>query len=891
MSRLTVFAHTHWDREWFERADTAKPLLIGLFENLYRTVEKDPAYYFILDGQTVILQDYLSQLPWIEKKNAVRRLKACAKNLSWGPFYGQIDWRIAEESAIAVLEEGMRQAKVFGQPFRVGWLLDNFGFASQVPQILNAFGIRHAVVWRGVPLEEPATAFSWVSPDGSRLNVVYVLDSYRNLMRIGDYPEVALKRVRLAVRRLQPYSRSETLPLFNGYDLDPKPENPSDFGDFVSADSQAVFARQVFIADEPIIRGELRSGRYACVFPGSLSTRIHLKQMHRILEDMLSRQLQPLNSLLWVLGGVRRSFRKEWQALLQNLIHDSIGGVGTDVVHQEMETRYRSLFDRCMSARQHLLEGLSPYFSEGYYLWNLQPLPVTVVQTLEDRYCVCSITGGRLEKTDPVFEPLITQEQKIERFVWHNEHYDLFVEGGRATLSQKSGDKRVIRFSVFEDEGDTYTSAFTREAPYQTVDMTTYQRSRSYESVKIQFENPLIRWEWVIGCDHTPVIKMKATLQGRGVGYALILTLEGAGNLTVYSPFDAFERKPYDVIEEPAQAWQPFLVAARETGKGTEFSFKDFVGYRQKGVMTGWLSPLYGYTTVDNGAGLILLRSVDFLSKPEVPGRIGDAGPYMYTPGAAMKGEIAHGFSLFCGKDEDFPKWKSAFSTPPILFHSEANPSEGGEVSDIPSLSLGFYEGGYAECTTAIPLPPQNRSEARKIGFRFYNPGTAPIPLRSALELHACGVRGDRTAPFAGVIEPKTIETVGLTLPINDHPIRNIRSLSILSPVLNWVRTPVASPPDPLKIQELVRLRDEQEAISNRYEKEGREIPGLNFQSRFAYYKAKRTALELSLSLCQNMRPTTARDPEIQKVFLELNDLRIKRRSIELLIETLKSEV
>ena len=112
-------------------------------------VEKDPAYYFILDGQTVILQDYLSQLPWTEKKNAVRRLKACAKNLSWGPFYGQIDWRIAEESAIAVLEEGMRQAKVFGQPFRVGWLLDNFGFASQVPQILNAFGIRHAVVWRG----------------------------------------------------------------------------------------------------------------------------------------------------------------------------------------------------------------------------------------------------------------------------------------------------------------------------------------------------------------------------------------------------------------------------------------------------------------------------------------------------------------------------------------------------------------------------------------------------------------------------------------------------------------------------------------------------------------------------------------------------------------------
>jgi len=64
-----------------------------------------------------------------------------------------------------------------------------------------------------------------------------------------------------------------------------------------------------------------------------------------------------------------------------------------------------------------------------------------------------------------------------------------------------------------------------------------------------------------------------------------------------------------------------------------------------------------------------------------------------------------------------------------------------------------------------------------------------------------------------------------------------------------------------------------------------------DFQSRFAYYRAKRTALELSLSLCQHSRATSAGDLEIKQLFSELNDLRIKRRSIELLIETLKSEV
>ncbi|HOX65661.1 MAG TPA: alpha-mannosidase, partial [Thermotogota bacterium] len=99
-----IFAHTHWDREWFERADATKPLLILLFENLFRMVEEDPKYYFILDGQTVMIQDYLSLLSWSEKKEAVRKLKELTKNLSWGPFYGQIDWRIGEESAIEALE-------------------------------------------------------------------------------------------------------------------------------------------------------------------------------------------------------------------------------------------------------------------------------------------------------------------------------------------------------------------------------------------------------------------------------------------------------------------------------------------------------------------------------------------------------------------------------------------------------------------------------------------------------------------------------------------------------------------------------------------------------------------------------------------------------------------
>ena len=68
-----VISHSHWDREWYMPLERHKMKLLDLFDNCMELFEKDPAYKsFHLDGQTIVLDDYLEICP--EKRE---QLKQC----------------------------------------------------------------------------------------------------------------------------------------------------------------------------------------------------------------------------------------------------------------------------------------------------------------------------------------------------------------------------------------------------------------------------------------------------------------------------------------------------------------------------------------------------------------------------------------------------------------------------------------------------------------------------------------------------------------------------------------------------------------------------------------------------------------------------------------------
>lgn len=72
MKTLHIVSHTHWDREWYKTFQQFRLQLVHLVDNLLAILERDPTYlHFMLDGQTIVLEDYLhmrmANLPLLQK--------------------------------------------------------------------------------------------------------------------------------------------------------------------------------------------------------------------------------------------------------------------------------------------------------------------------------------------------------------------------------------------------------------------------------------------------------------------------------------------------------------------------------------------------------------------------------------------------------------------------------------------------------------------------------------------------------------------------------------------------------------------------------------------------------------------------------------------------------
>ena len=69
-----LIPHTHWDREWYLPESIFLTRLVPTLDDLLARLNSDPDTTFLLDGQTVLVEDYLRVRP--DREQAVGRAGA-----------------------------------------------------------------------------------------------------------------------------------------------------------------------------------------------------------------------------------------------------------------------------------------------------------------------------------------------------------------------------------------------------------------------------------------------------------------------------------------------------------------------------------------------------------------------------------------------------------------------------------------------------------------------------------------------------------------------------------------------------------------------------------------------------------------------------------------------
>ena len=139
--RFWVVPHTHWDREWYMPFEDFQMRLAVTVDEVLDVLENDPSFsHFTLDGQAIVLEDYLQIRPWQEPR--LRRLLAEGR-IEAGPFYVLPDtYLVGQESLVRNLIIGRQVCERYGaSPMEVWYEPDTFGHVAQIPQLANGVGI------------------------------------------------------------------------------------------------------------------------------------------------------------------------------------------------------------------------------------------------------------------------------------------------------------------------------------------------------------------------------------------------------------------------------------------------------------------------------------------------------------------------------------------------------------------------------------------------------------------------------------------------------------------------------------------------------------------------------------------------------------------------------
>ncbi|MFC6176870.1 alpha-mannosidase [Companilactobacillus huachuanensis] len=445
--KVFVVSHSHWDREWYMGYEHHHMRLVKLMDDLLDLFKREPDFNsFHLDGQTIILDDYLQVRP--EKEAEIKALVKQGK-LQIGPFYIlQDDFLISGEANARDMLIGNQDSKKWGKPVDLGYFPDTFGNMGQTAQMLKLADLKYAAFGRGVKPtglnnqvfdnEKYTSQYSemwWKGPDDSKVLSILFANWYSNGNEIPVDKVTAKKYWDEKLADVEKYASTDNLLMMNGVDHQPVQQDViealqvaqelypdyefihSNFDDYLTAVSKSV------PADLGSVDGELTSqetdGWYTLA--NTASSRVYLKQANTKVERQLENIAEPLATIAYDSKKVdypHDQLRYAWKTLLQNNPHDSICGCSVDEVHREMMTRFEKSQEVGQFVAKEALDKISsqidttifPEDSKPFVLINTNGYEKSELKTVEIEWERALFADGR---PDAQFEKMKMLEQEL----------------------------------------------------------------------------------------------------------------------------------------------------------------------------------------------------------------------------------------------------------------------------------------------------------------------------------------------------------------------------------------------------------------------------------------------------------------------------------------------
>jgi alpha-mannosidase len=334
---------------------------------------------FLLDGQAIILEDYLDVRP--ERAAELAALLQSGR-LEAGPWYVLADELIPSgEALVRNLLVGRRVMRRFrASPPAVLYCPDSFGHPAALPMLACGFGFPLVVLWRGFGGRRwpSADTVFWTAPDGQRV-VLYHLppNGYESGADLPIAATAARERWGRIRAVLAPRAATGVVLVPNGADHHARQRRQREAlasmaaaagatGDALHASSLGAFADAVVdrarTRDLPVVSGELRdSYGYTWTLQGTFASRAVQKRRNARAERLLLRDAEPWSALARWRGGTSRLalLVAAWRTLLQTHPHDTLCGCSIDAVADAMDRRLEDAVAQGIGIRDDALAQLA----------------------------------------------------------------------------------------------------------------------------------------------------------------------------------------------------------------------------------------------------------------------------------------------------------------------------------------------------------------------------------------------------------------------------------------------------------------------------------------------------------------------------------------------------